>query len=43
LILFRDGEEKERIIGVASNDAISRMINEHVRVLPDSQDRIAGH
>ncbi len=43
LILFRDGEEKERIIGIASNDAISRMINEHVRVLPDSQDRIAGH
>jgi thioredoxin 1 len=43
LILFRDGEEKERIIGVASAEAISRMMNEHIRVLPESQDRIAGH
>jgi thioredoxin 1 len=41
LILFRDGEEKERIIGVASREAISRMIKEHTRVLPDSQDRVA--
>jgi thioredoxin 1 len=43
LILFQDGEEKERIMGVASNEAISRMIKKHIRVLPDSQDRIAGH
>jgi thioredoxin 1 len=43
LILFREGKEKERIIGVASNDAIARMIKEHLGVLPDSQDRIAGH
>ena len=43
LILFRDGKEKERIIGVASSDAISRMIKEHLGLLSDSRDRIAGH
>jgi thioredoxin 1 len=43
LILFRNGEERERIIGVASNDAISRMIKEHLGVLSHSPDRIAGH
>lgn len=30
LILFQEGEEKERIIGVASEEAISRTINRHV-------------
>ncbi len=30
LILFKDGEEKERIIGVVSKEAISRTIDEHV-------------
>ena len=30
LILFQGGEEKERIIGVASEDEISRTIDEHV-------------
>ncbi|MBI2349264.1 MAG: thioredoxin [Deltaproteobacteria bacterium] len=29
LILFQGGEEKERIIGVASKEAILRMIDEH--------------
>ena len=37
LILFQDGEEKERIIGVASNEAISRMIKEHGGVRPELQ------
>lgn len=30
LILFRDGEEKEGIVGVTSEEQISRTINEHV-------------
>lgn len=31
LIVFKDGEEKERIIGVASEEEISRAIDRHVR------------
>ncbi len=30
LIVFKDGEEKERIIGATSKEAISRMIDSHV-------------
>lgn len=43
LILFKDGEEKERIIGVASEEAIPRMIEKYVSVLPIQMDRTAGH
>ena len=31
LILFRDGVEKERILGVASQEKISRMIDRYIR------------
>ena len=30
LILFQDGEEKERIVGVASREKISRTIEAHI-------------
>lgn len=30
LILFKDGTEKERVVGATSKDAISRMIDKHV-------------
>lgn len=42
LILFRDGAEKERIVGAASQEAISGMIDRHLSALPDSENRKAG-
>lgn len=33
LILFREGKEQERIVGVASTEAISRMIDSHMDAL----------
>lgn len=41
LIVFKDGEEKERIIGLANKEAISQMIKKHISVLPDSDGRTA--
>lgn len=43
LILFQNGEEKERVIGAASEDAISRMIRKHISVLSVQMDRTTGH
>jgi thioredoxin 1 len=31
LILFKDGKEEERVVGATSKEAISRMIDKHVR------------
>ncbi|HEY2990804.1 MAG TPA: thioredoxin [Candidatus Binatia bacterium] len=39
LILFRDGAEKERIVGAASKEAISALIDRHLSALPDSENR----
>lgn len=43
LILFQNGEEKERVIGAASEEAISQMIEKYVSVLPIQMDRTLGH
>ena len=40
LILFRDGAEEERIVGAASKEAISGMIDRHTSVLPDLEDKL---
>ena len=42
LILFRDGAEKERIVGTAGKEAISAMIDRHLGVVPDLAARKAG-
>jgi thioredoxin 1 len=42
LILFRDGAEKERIVGAASKEAIAAMIDRHLGVVPDLADRKVG-
>ena len=34
LILFQDGVEKERILGVASQEKISRAIDRYIRATP---------
>jgi thioredoxin 1 len=39
LILFSGGEEKERIVGAAGQEAISGMIDRHLSALPDSENR----
>ena len=36
LILFRGGKEEERMVGAASKEAISRMIDKHVSVAEGS-------
>lgn len=33
LILFKNGKEEERVVGAASKDAISRMIDKHTSVV----------
>jgi thioredoxin 1 len=43
LIVFQNGEEKERVIGAASEEAISRMIRKHISVLSVQMDRTTGH
>lgn len=37
LILFKDGEEQERIVGIASQEAISRMIDSHLSASLDAR------
>ncbi|MGH7829734.1 MAG: thioredoxin, partial [Candidatus Binatia bacterium] len=37
LILFKDGREQERIVGTASKEAISRMIDSHMSASPDAR------
>jgi thioredoxin 1 len=37
LILFRDGAEKERIVGSASKEAIAGMIERHLGAVPDAE------
>src|SRR5262245_55688028 len=36
LILFQQGEEKERIVGVVDQDEIFRTINPHINAVPNS-------
>ena len=42
LILFRDGAEKERIVGAATKEAIAAMIDRHLGVVPDFAARKVG-
>jgi thioredoxin 1 len=42
LILFKDGAERERIVGAAGKDAISAMVDRHLGVVPDLADRKVG-
>jgi thioredoxin 1 len=36
LVLFKDGNEQERIVGAVSGEVISRMIDKHVNVLTEA-------
>jgi thioredoxin 1 len=35
LVLFKDGTEQERVVGLVSGEVISRMIDKHVTVLTE--------
>ncbi len=37
LILFKDGKEQERIVGIATKEAIFRMIDSHMSASPDAR------
>jgi thioredoxin 1 len=43
LILFQDGEEKERIIGAVSKEAIARAIEARVAAVPNSETENQGN
>jgi thioredoxin 1 len=42
LIVFRDGAEKERIVGAATREAISAMIDRHLGLPADLENRKVG-